>query len=68
MKNNEDLQEIYVRYNTSVAIDKNGSLYMWGEDTFNMRLRKPKLFYKFHAPIEKLALGKRHGVTLLKNS
>lgn len=43
--NNEELDKIYTRYNTSIAIDTKGRIFMWGEDSFNMRLRKPKYFY-----------------------
>jgi alpha-tubulin suppressor-like RCC1 family protein len=41
---------------------------MWGENTSNLRLRKPKLFYsfpsshRFKIEIEEIALGKRHGI------
>lgn len=51
-KNNEELSFIYSRYNTNVAVDKKNRVYMWGEDTNNLRLRKPKLFYVFHSRIK----------------
>ncbi len=38
---------------------------MWGENTNNMQLRKPKLFYAFpqkNLEIIEVALGRRHGV------
>lgn len=41
---------------------------MWGENTNNLKLRKPKLFYYFplssvkKIEIVEVALGKRHGV------
>lgn len=63
-KNNEELSFIYSRYNTNVAVDKKNRVYMWGEDTNNLRLRKPKLFYVFHSRIKQIALGKRHGVVI----
>lgn len=41
---------------------------MWGENTNNLKLRKPKHFYTFPSThqnkieIEEVALGKRHGI------
>ena len=46
---NRDLKFIYTRYNTNVAVDVNARVFMWGENTSNLRLRKPKLFYTFPA-------------------
>ncbi len=41
------IEMLYARYNTSIVLDKEGSMFMWGEDTNNFRLRKVKLFHKF---------------------
>ncbi len=35
---------------------------MWGEDSNNLRLRKPKLFYVSNKSIRQVSLGKRHGI------
>ena len=38
---------------------------MWGENTNNLKLRKPKLFYTFSnrkIEILQVVLGRRHGV------
>lgn len=65
---NRDLKFIFTRYNTNVAVDVNARVFMWGENTSNLRLRKPKLFYsfpsshRFKIEIEEIALGKRHGI------
>lgn len=65
---NRDLKFIFTRYNTNVAVDLNSRVFMWGENTSNLRLRKPKLFYsfpsshRFRIEIEEIALGKRHGI------
>jgi alpha-tubulin suppressor-like RCC1 family protein len=65
---NRDLKFIFTRYNTNVAVDINARVFMWGENTSNLRLRKPKLFYSFPSShknkivIEEIALGKRHGI------
>ena len=65
---NRDLKFIFTRYNTNVAVDVNSRVFMWGENTSNLRLRKPKLFYsfpsshRFRIEIEEIALGKRHGI------
>ena len=45
--NLEELKFIHAKYNTNVAIDGRGRVFMWGEDTSNLRLRKPKKFYTF---------------------
>jgi alpha-tubulin suppressor-like RCC1 family protein len=37
---------------------------MWGENSFNMRLRKPKGFHHFKGGLKQIALGKRHGIAL----
>lgn len=37
---------------------------MWGEDSFNMRLRKPKYFYTIQNGVKQISLGKRHGIAL----
>lgn len=63
--NLEDLRYIYAKYNTNVAIDCRGRVFMWGENTSNLRLRKPKLFYQFptkNIEIEEISLGNRHGI------
>jgi len=39
---------------------------MWGEDSSNLRLRKPKLFHTFSNGVEQVALGRRHGIILDK--
>lgn len=39
---------------------------MWGENTFNMRLRKPKSFFHFKFGLKQVDLGKRHGIALDK--
>jgi alpha-tubulin suppressor-like RCC1 family protein len=44
---NEDLKFVFSRYNTNVAVDIRGRIFMWGENSNNMKLRKPKLFYAF---------------------
>jgi hypothetical protein len=65
---NRDLKFVFTRYNTNVAVDVNARVFMWGENTSNLRLRKPKLFYsfpsshRFKIEIEEIALGKRHGI------
>ena len=65
---NRDFKFIFTRYNTNVAVDVNARVFMWGENTSNLRLRKPKLFYSFPSShknkieIEEIALGKRHGI------
>jgi alpha-tubulin suppressor-like RCC1 family protein len=62
---NEDLKFVYAKYNTNIAVDLRGRLFMWGENSNNMRLRKPKLFYSFQErkiEIIEVALGRRHGV------
>ena len=67
LPNNHDLEIVYAKYNTSVAIDKSGRVFMWGEDSFNMRLRKPKIFTTFDKTgVRSIALGKRHGLVLDK--
>ena len=63
--NLEELKYIYAKYNTNVAIDNKGRVFMWGENTSNLRLRKPKLFYQFsnkNVEIEEISLGNRHGI------
>ena len=45
--NNEDLKFVYAKNNTNVAVDVRGRIFMWGENSNNMKLRKPKLFYAF---------------------
>ena len=62
--NNEELDYIYTRYNTNVAVDRKNRVFMWGEDTNNLRLRKPKLFFVFPSTIKQIALGKRHGIVI----
>lgn len=47
LRDNENLDFIYSRYDTNVAVDTKNKLFIWGEDTNNLRLRKPKLFYIF---------------------
>ena len=63
--NLEDLRYIYAKYNTNVAIDSKARVFMWGENTSNLRLRKPKMFYQFpgkNIEIEEISLGNRHGI------
>jgi alpha-tubulin suppressor-like RCC1 family protein len=63
--NLEELRFIYAKYNTNVAIDSRGRVFMWGEDTSNLRLRKPKTFYQIPQKgieIEEISIGKRHGI------
>jgi alpha-tubulin suppressor-like RCC1 family protein len=59
-----ELKFIYARYNTNIAVDKNQRIFMWGENTNNLRLRKPKLFFMMSKKVEilEIALGKRHGI------
>lgn len=45
--NNDDLKFVYAKYNTNIAVDIRGRMFMWGENSNNMKLRKPKLFYAF---------------------
>ncbi len=66
---NSDLKFIFSRYNTNIAIDFNARVFMWGETTSNLRLKKPKLFFSLNVPVKgkkleimEVALGKRHGV------
>jgi alpha-tubulin suppressor-like RCC1 family protein len=59
---NEDLLFIYTRYNTNIAVERKGKVFMWGEDSNNLRLRKPKLFYVSNKSIRQVSLGKRHGI------
>ncbi len=64
---NEDLDYIYSRYNSNVAVDKKNRIFIWGEDTSNLKLRKPKLFYIFPRKINQIAFGKRHGVVITED-
>jgi len=62
---NADLKFIHVRYNTSIAVDRLGRIFMWGENTSSLKMRKPKLFYVFPSrsiEIKQLVLGRRHGL------
>lgn len=62
---NEELKFMFTRYNTNIAVDMKSRMFIWGEDSNNMRLRKPKLFYAFpqrNLQIMEVALGRRHGV------
>lgn len=46
-------------------MDTHARVFMWGENTDNLRLRKPKLFYKHplsNVGIAQVVLGRRHGV------
>ena len=43
--NNDDLKFVIARYNTNIAVDTRGRMFMWGENSNNLRIRKPKLFY-----------------------
>lgn len=60
----EDISTIYTRYNTNVAVDKKGRLFMWGEDSSNFRLSEVQLFHTFNDKVKQLALGKKHGLVL----
>lgn len=46
-ENNDDLKFVIAKYNTNIAVDTKGRMFMWGENSNNMRLRKPKLFHSF---------------------
>ena len=48
-----------------MAVDNKGRLFIWGEDTNNLRLRKPKLFFSFPKKIKQVVLGKSHGLVRL---
>jgi alpha-tubulin suppressor-like RCC1 family protein len=59
-----DLSFIYARYNTTLLVDIKGRVFMWGESSYNLRLRKPKLFHVFTNGVKQIALGKRHGIMI----
>jgi alpha-tubulin suppressor-like RCC1 family protein len=60
------LKFIYAKYNTTLAIDSRNRVFIWGEDSNGLRLRKPKIFHTFNAKINQIVLGKRHGVALIE--
>jgi alpha-tubulin suppressor-like RCC1 family protein len=46
-------------------VDKRNRIYIWGENTSNLRLRKAKLFHAFNSvkqEVYEIAMGKRHGL------
>ena len=51
-KEHDVLDKIYAKNNTSMAIYRSGKTFMWGENSFNMRLRKPKAFHHFKGGVK----------------
>lgn len=66
VKETEQIDHVYAKNSTSLAVYKSGKVYMWGENSFNMRMRKPKLFHHFLGGLRQITLGKRHGIALDK--
>lgn len=62
-----DLDILYSRYNSNIIVDKRNRVFVWGEDTSNLKLRKPKLLYVFHKKVKQVSLGKRHGIILTED-
>jgi len=47
-------------------VDKQGRLFLWGENSQNLRIRKPKLFATFPPGVKQVEFGRRHGLALDK--